>query len=363
MKIVFVSYEDYRSEDSFLEELTELLNQNKQLRTPTILHFNEASKAYHYIVQNEVSLIFIDIDSQTSSHFEFAKQIKQTCALAYVVFISKTPDHAVEAFNINIIDYLLKPVKKERLYQTLSKCEIIQQNIKRISLFKDIVFYKNELPLEISWRTAKAKEIFTFLLLRQNEEIKKDYLIDNFFSDLDMKNAFDLLYTTIHQIRKLLKQIEFDISIISKNNAYKLVMNEIVLDINEWDRIINEPYTYSNWSGLLDLYKGPLLENEGYLWAKPEQINYHLQWKNVLETLTEHLINTKQYHRALALNYKAKSISSFDEEIYFSIIKLLDLLNYDNLVKEEFINLQTMMKKEYDSEPNAEIIQWIQSRN
>jgi len=63
-------------------------------------------------------LIFADIHLADGSSFEIFKQVKPTCP---IIFITAYDQYALEAFKLNSIHYLLKPVKKEELGEALDR--------------------------------------------------------------------------------------------------------------------------------------------------------------------------------------------------------------------------------------------------
>ncbi|HEX6914199.1 MAG TPA: LytTR family DNA-binding domain-containing protein [Chitinophagaceae bacterium] len=63
-------------------------------------------------------LAFFDIHLADGSSFEIFNQVKVDCP---VIFTTAYDQYALEAFKVNSIDYLLKPVKKEELQQAVEK--------------------------------------------------------------------------------------------------------------------------------------------------------------------------------------------------------------------------------------------------
>ncbi|MEO6669468.1 MAG: LytTR family DNA-binding domain-containing protein [Ferruginibacter sp.] len=77
------------------------------------------SSAIKWLRNNESpDLIFSDIQLSDGLSFEVFKEIKQTCP---VIFVTAFDQYAIEAFKINSIDYLLKPIKKEELQVAIDK--------------------------------------------------------------------------------------------------------------------------------------------------------------------------------------------------------------------------------------------------
>ncbi|MFW6229382.1 MAG: LytR/AlgR family response regulator transcription factor [Halanaerobium sp.] len=67
-------------------------------------------------------LIFLDIELMAyCGGLELAKRIKKINLYTHIVFISAKKNHAVEAFDLNALDYLLKPVSRERFEETIAR--------------------------------------------------------------------------------------------------------------------------------------------------------------------------------------------------------------------------------------------------
>jgi DNA-binding LytR/AlgR family response regulator len=69
----------------------------------------------------EPDLIFLDIQMPGLSGFEVARRILDVERPPALVFVTAFDQHAVEAFEINAVDYLLKPVESSRLEQALAR--------------------------------------------------------------------------------------------------------------------------------------------------------------------------------------------------------------------------------------------------
>jgi two-component system, LytTR family, response regulator LytT len=63
-------------------------------------------------------LIFSDIQLSDGLSFEIFKELDITCP---VIFTTAYDQYAIEAFKVNSIDYLLKPIKKEELETAFKK--------------------------------------------------------------------------------------------------------------------------------------------------------------------------------------------------------------------------------------------------
>ncbi len=82
-------------------------------------HLVSVKSAVEYLKKNiHPDLIFLDIQLGDGISFEIFKSIMPRCP---VIFTTAYDQYAVQAFKVNSIDYLLKPVKREELFEALSK--------------------------------------------------------------------------------------------------------------------------------------------------------------------------------------------------------------------------------------------------
>jgi len=68
-----------------------------------------------------VDALFLDIHMPGASAFEVIAEVKGKHPLPPLVFVTAYSDHALQAFESEALDYLLKPVTRERLQQTLRR--------------------------------------------------------------------------------------------------------------------------------------------------------------------------------------------------------------------------------------------------
>jgi two-component system, LytTR family, response regulator LytT len=66
-------------------------------------------------------IVFLDIQMPGLTGFEVARHVVGTGQATHVVFVTAFDQYAVEAFEVNAVDYLLKPVEKARLEQAVQR--------------------------------------------------------------------------------------------------------------------------------------------------------------------------------------------------------------------------------------------------
>lgn len=80
--------------------------------------FNSPLKAIDLIKAGKVDLLFLDIQMPDITGVDFLKSLQLK---PEVIFTTAYQEYALEGFNLNVVDYLLKPFSFDRFYQAVNK--------------------------------------------------------------------------------------------------------------------------------------------------------------------------------------------------------------------------------------------------
>ena len=80
--------------------------------------FTNAIEALDFLRNNEVDLLFLDIHLPKISGLEFLKNLRNS---PHVILTTAFPDYALESYELDVIDYLLKPFSFQRFVKAVSK--------------------------------------------------------------------------------------------------------------------------------------------------------------------------------------------------------------------------------------------------
>lgn len=86
--------------------------------------FNNAIDAVSFINQNNVDLIFLDIQMPHFSGIDFLNTIEKK---PLVIFTTAYSDYAVEGFNLGAVDYLVKPIPFHRFLKAVVRAQQVLQ--------------------------------------------------------------------------------------------------------------------------------------------------------------------------------------------------------------------------------------------
>lgn len=102
-----------------VEELARLLRDDP--RVGLVHQASSGADAVRQLAEKVVDVAFLDIHMPGLSGFDLARAIGRFDRRPAVVFVTADEDGAIEAFDLAAIDYLLKPVRAERLSRCISR--------------------------------------------------------------------------------------------------------------------------------------------------------------------------------------------------------------------------------------------------
>ena len=86
-----------------------------------VIEARDAGEALRALRTHHIDAVFLDVRMPGLDGLELARVLAQFKQPPPVVFVTAFDEHAVEAFDISAVDYLLKPVRRERLEQSVER--------------------------------------------------------------------------------------------------------------------------------------------------------------------------------------------------------------------------------------------------
>lgn len=102
-----------------LDELELLLRADP--RVGTIHRATSGAEAVQVLTRVHVDAAFLDIHMPGLSGFDLARAIRRFATAPAVVFVTADEEQALEAFDLEAVDYVLKPIREARLARALSR--------------------------------------------------------------------------------------------------------------------------------------------------------------------------------------------------------------------------------------------------
>lgn len=118
-------------DDSSLQRMAVAKLVNDHLDLELIAEYSNGMEAYKNVSENQIDLIFLDVEMPILDGFEFIESLSNT---PQVILITGKPDYALKAFEYNVTDYLLKPITKSRFNDSVRKARFnaVQSNSNKI---------------------------------------------------------------------------------------------------------------------------------------------------------------------------------------------------------------------------------------
>ncbi|WP_074407760.1 LytR/AlgR family response regulator transcription factor [Aquimarina megaterium] len=101
----------------------------------------KALEALKHIESDAIDLVFLDIQMPDLSGIQLSKIIKDK---VQIIFTTAYPQFAIEGYDLNAVDYLLKPFEFDRFYQAVLKVKQKEEFSHTTTATKEYVFIKTD---------------------------------------------------------------------------------------------------------------------------------------------------------------------------------------------------------------------------
>jgi two-component system, LytTR family, response regulator len=106
--------------------------------------FENAQNALPILEKEAIDILFLDIDMPNLSGLEFRKKAMK---VPVCIYITAHPEHAVESFELETLDFIVKPIKFDRFSQTMVRITEFMEIKQKALLFEssiggDIIYIK-----------------------------------------------------------------------------------------------------------------------------------------------------------------------------------------------------------------------------
>src|SRR5690625_2924556 len=159
----------------------------------------------------DFDVTFIDIKMGEISGLEVAESISSMYPFIEIIFVTAYSEFALRAYEVNALDYLLKPVDINRLEKTIDKLNFrisnysknkkkkIEYNTYLIAqVMGEFLLFDSKMT-EVKWRTKKVKELFAFLWQHHKQGVNRSQILMALWPELPEENAIAMLHTTVYE--------------------------------------------------------------------------------------------------------------------------------------------------------------------
>lgn len=122
-----------------------------------------AFEGLQLVQQNDVDLVFLDVQMPELTGIQFLKIIQGKCP---VIFTTAYSDYALDGYELNISDYLLKPFAFERFYKAVEKVQA------------GLAAKNSESPVAEMHKPVQAEQVSDYIFVKTEYRIQKIYIND-----------------------------------------------------------------------------------------------------------------------------------------------------------------------------------------
>lgn len=328
-------------EEPALQRLGRMIGQHTDLRI--VGRFTKPSEALAAVDELQPDAAFLDIDMPGMSGLDLAVLLMERQPRMETVMVTAFNEFAVQAFEVNAIDYLLKPAGAEQL----KRCEerlarrlgilgraaarreaSVNSQARMVCLggFESFAPGRRE-PLRFA--TAKAEELFAFLLANRDADISKWTLCEQIWPGHDPDKAEQNLHSTVFRLKKTCLEAGFPLDIVSRRGHYRFSLpDDCHCDLREFENVADECVRMTGNSAsearnaAIAAYKGQLFAGKPYPWAEALRQGLERRFAALAKRQAEDLEAGGEGSRAVDTLLKLTNAVPYDEEGHEALLAM-----------------------------------------
>ncbi|QGQ93905.1 response regulator [Paenibacillus psychroresistens] len=345
--------------------------------------FTRPEEAISRIQTEKVDVVFLDIQMPGMNGIEAAEFLMEVAPAIEIVFVTAYNQYAINAFELNAVDYLLKPPTAGRLKKTvdrlirnwegrnqgeqkmeaeLAEADVLESNKKNSILGQGFYCFGHfewivdaQTGETVNWRRLKDRELMAYLVHRRNRFVSKATILEDLWPGANPEQATAFLHTCVYNIRKKMNSLGCKEKLAYKDNGYRLELLELWCDAEEFERVAGGMEVDAGSIGACEtaasLYKDNYLEKEGYIWAYETEKALKDTYITLLTRMADYYSSIPNYDSAMNCLLNAHKRHPFHDQINDSI-----LLGYARMGDRQSMILHyerftRLMKEELGIEP------------
>ncbi|EMS73919.1 response regulator [Ruminiclostridium cellobioparum] len=356
------------NEEPAINILKILLERTRQVTV--IDSFLSAADALAGLVKVKPDVAFLDIEMPEINGLELAGKILEINNDIEIIFVTAYDQYALNAFRVNALDYLLKPLSFEDIEQTISRLIkrrglLTDSNLKlsgngRIYCFGKLSAYGTGSKQPVKWRTSKAEELFAYMLQNLEKEVSKWKICEALWPEYVQEKVDIQLHTTIYKMKKVLSSAGINLDFSFNNGCYWMSLPQVYIDMVEFDSLAAsvasvEEGTIEKYEKALLLYKGGYLEDNDYLWALSKREEYFIKYLKLATSIVVYYMQRNEYIAAEKILHEILEKSPLNEVAHEMLLKCYFIKKDQVSFITHYLALQKLFKDELGIEPSKSI--------
>lgn len=360
-----------------LQHLERLLAKDGRLQVAG--KYTSARLGLQHLEQEKADIIFLDIGMPEMNGLEAAEHIMKVDRNIRIVYITAYSDYAIDAFELNAADYLLKPVTAQRLNKTLERlvsreeqaapqpAAAEQADNPWILCFKRLEFMdRNDAGRKTLWRTSKAQEVLALMLHYRGQWVLKDMIVDLVWPDFKPEKAVTNLHTTVYHIRKLLKTWGMEVTVEFSQERYRLVTGNAPLDVERFVQgwqggAVKDEQDWERREAVLALYRGDYLGEHHYNWAEAKRKELQANYIQMSLRSAEYELDTDRPRQALARLSALQEVDPYSEDICRLVLRSYAALGDFPGFRSHYDHYKMLLQNDLGIGPGTIMDSWVQN--
>jgi two-component SAPR family response regulator len=239
---------------------------------------------------------FLDIEMPGMTGIDLAERLLAQNPGMDIIFITAFNHYATQAFEVNAMDYVLKPVHAARFEKTIEKLNKNKEKV-LIPAYGEVSlrsFGYFDVLLDgrpIKWSRSKARELLAYLLHFEGHKKTKYAICEELWPGYEPKKGLAHLQTAMCSLRKSLGDVgREDIRIEFSEESYVLFLGNVAWDAREFEKLY-EIVKSSGETGAakkaVSLYHGDYVGSEDWSWSQLSAESLARKYEVLLKSIAE----------------------------------------------------------------------------
>lgn len=330
--------------------------------------FRHAEEALDFVRDVDVDLAFLDIKIAEDNGVELARRMRSLRADLDIVFTTSYTEFALHAYEVYPLDYIVKPISRKRLVQTITQAAIRRSassghagdltlnrlTVRGLGCFE----VSSKRTGVVKWMSKKSMELFAYLLVNRGRSVTKIRILEDIFPERPLKNAETYLHTAVYQLRKALAPHGLKEMVISAQEQYRVDLEQADVDFIQFEQDVKElsDINEANVMAAIDLEKqfaGELLENHSFLWATAENERLAVMYASFAKRLAIWLLDRRQLREAVQIARRLVSRNEYEEESNLLLLKIYGAIEDRQSLRNHYENYTQLLLQELGLQPSS----------
>lgn len=211
--------------------------------------FMKTGDLLEFAKSNTCDIAFLDIQMRGMNGIELAKRLKDLMPNINIIFATGFTDYALEAFELHVSGYLMKPITAEAVKAEISNLRkpiLVAKNRLYVQTFGNFEVFFNQVPVKFA--RSKSKEVFAYLIDKQGTaattaEIASAVWEDGVFDRSRQKQ----LQSIISSLVKTLAEVKCEDAVIK--NRQGIMVDKTKLDCDLYSFMAGDVAAINSYKG------------------------------------------------------------------------------------------------------------------